>query len=80
MVNKYMPCTILGIGYFPIPYGCWCGITENWPPLSEPIDQFDAACKVHDYCYNNATKELGCTEFDRYGRFYNWHDEDGTVS
>jgi len=58
--------------YFPIPYGCWCGITLPYPPAhEEPIDEFDANCKVHDHCYDAAV-ETGCDWLDEYVWAYDW--------
>ena len=51
MAAQYMPCPF---PYFPIPYGCWCGITIPWPARHDPIDTFDEKCKIHDYCYEDA--------------------------
>ena len=45
MAYEYLPCL------FPIPYGCWCGITIPFPAQNDPIDEYDALCKSHDYCY-----------------------------
>ena len=51
MAVQYMPCPS---PYFPIPYGCWCGITIPFPARHDPIDTFDEKCKIHDYCYEDA--------------------------
>ena len=51
MAAQYMPCPF---PYFPIPYGCWCGITIPFPSGHDPIDTFDEKCKIHDYCYEDA--------------------------
>ena len=56
MAISYIPCSF---PYFPIPYGCWCGITVPFPPNhDEPIDNFDEKCKVHDYCYEDAYPQV----------------------
>ena len=56
MAIEYIPC---GFPYFPIPYGCWCGITLPYPPAhEEPIDSFDAKCKTHDICYDQSQIEV----------------------
>ena len=56
MAVEYIPCSF---PYFPIPYGCWCGITIPYPPAhEEPIDQFDAKCKTHDICYEESLAEV----------------------
>jgi hypothetical protein len=44
MTAAYVPCPI---PYFPIPYGCYCGITIT-PPPQPPIDVYDQECKDHD--------------------------------
>ena len=34
-------------------YGCFCGRTVPWPPKSnETVDEFDALCLKHDWCYH----------------------------
>ena len=55
MAVSYIPCSF---PYFPIPYGCWCGISVPFPPKHEPIDNFDEKCKVHDYCYEDAYPQV----------------------
>ena len=36
-----------------------CGITLPYPPAhEEPIDIFDAQCKTHDICYDQALIEV----------------------
>ena len=60
-----LPC------WFPIPYGCWCGISIPFPPPEDPIDEFDSSCKRHDYCYE-AGALLNCTSFDEYVWLYEW--------
>ena len=47
MAYAYLPC------YFPIPYGCWCGITIPFPAQNDPVDEYDALCKSHDFCYED---------------------------
>ena len=58
-----------------------CGITIPYPPLNEvPVDEFDAACKIHDHCYDDAI-ESGCNWLDEYVWQYKWHmDENSQVS
>ena len=64
MAISYIPCSF---PYFPIPYGCWCGITVPFPPNhDEPIDNFDEKCKVHDYCYEDAIKEVNIFDFENF--------------
>ena len=56
MAIEYIDCPF---PYFPIPYGCWCGVTIPFPPEhDEPIDTFDSLCKTHDYCYEDALAEV----------------------
>lgn len=77
MVAEYIPCPF---PYFPIPYGCWCGITIPFPPLhEEPVDVFDAQCKSHDYCYEEVNAEQGCNLLDNYFWSYEWHLIKGEV-
>ena len=57
--------------YFPIPYGCWCGLGPYQPNPHRPIDEFDAACKEHDLCYDEAVAS-GCDVFDEYFWNYSW--------
>jgi len=47
MTAAYVPCPF---PYFPIPYGCYCGITIT-PPPQPPIDIFDQECKDHDQVF-----------------------------
>ena len=47
MAYAYLPCL------FPIPYGCWCGITIPFPAQNDPIDEYDDLCKSHDFCYED---------------------------
>ena len=43
-----------GFPYFAIPYGCWCGINvAPIPEIPDPVDDFDAACRDHDACYED---------------------------
>ena len=36
-------------------YGCFCGKNSAWPPSSNrTMDEFDARCLVHDWCYHEA--------------------------
>ena len=60
MAVHYIPCDF---PVFPIPYGCWCGITVPFPAQHEPIDYFDEQCKIHDYCYEDAIKEVNILNF-----------------
>ena len=74
MFREYIPCPF---PYFPIPYGCFCGITINKPD-KPPIDEFDATCLVHDECYDEGIVE-GCSVFDEYVWNYDWEMKNGTV-
>ena len=47
-------------GLFPIPYGCYCGPSDDDVSF-DPVDAFDAACLVHDNCYREAP-EHGCRD------------------
>ena len=76
MAATHIPCDF---PYFPIPYGCWCGITLPWPSPYKPIDDLDEACKSHDWCYEAAADE-GCSIWDEYVFNYKWHDDNGEVS
>jgi hypothetical protein len=51
MAARYINCPF---PYFPIPYGCYCGITIV-PPDHPPIDEYDASCMVHDSVSPNFT-------------------------
>ena len=55
MASRVLNCTF---PYFAIPYGCWCGINVvSADAIPEPVDDFDAACRDHDACYERvATK------------------------
>ena len=55
MATKVIKCPL---PVFPIPYGCWCGInvTPN-PQIPDPIDEFDAACRDHDHCYEDGDED-----------------------
>ena len=75
MAATHIPCDF---PYFPIPYGCWCGITLPWPSPYKPIDDLDVACKTHDWCYEDAV-DSGCSIFDEYVFNYKWHDDNGEV-
>eukprot|EP00093_Oithona_nana_P002043 02043.XXX_36226_37015_1 [CDS] Oithona nana genome sequencing. len=75
MAVSYIPCSF---PYFPIPYGCWCGISVPFPPKHEPIDNFDEKCKVHDYCYEDAYPQ-GCDILDAYVWDYDWKIENNTI-
>ncbi len=44
MAAAYIPCDF---PYFPIPYGCFCGITITLP-VHPPVDAFDESCMIHD--------------------------------
>ena len=72
----YIPCPF---PYFPMPYGCWCGFTIPFPSPWMPIDDMDHSCKIHDYCYEEASANFDCGFFDDYIYSYDWHDEDGEV-
>jgi len=38
-------------------YGCFCGLTLDWPPKSnKTMDSFDEICFEHDWCYTRAEK------------------------
>ena len=77
MAADHIPCDF---PYFPIPYGCWCGITLPWPCPYKPVDDFDDLCKTHDYCYEEAEDSMGCSIWDEYLWLYKWHNgEDGEV-
>ena len=75
MAASHIPCDF---PYFPIPYGCWCGITLPWPSPWKAVDDFDSSCKTHDYCYEDANA-LGCGVMDDYVYLYSWDDVDGEV-
>ena len=60
MAVHYIPCDF---PVFPIPYGCWCGITVPFPAQHEPIDIFDEQCKIHDYCYEDALNAVNIFDF-----------------
>ncbi|XP_023342172.1 phospholipase A2 isoform X2 [Eurytemora carolleeae] len=76
MVAESIDCSF---PYFPIPYGCWCGITIPYPPVhEEPVDEFDATCKVHDHCYDDAV-EYGCDWLDEYVWSYDWDFDENNV-
>ena len=60
MAVHYIPCDF---PVFPIPYGCWCGITVPFPAKHEPIDIFDEQCKIHDYCYEDALNAVNIFDF-----------------
>ena len=75
MAATHIPCDF---PYFPIPYGCWCGITLPWPSPYKPIDDLDEACKSHDWCYEAAADE-GCSIWDEYVFNYKWHDDNSEV-
>jgi hypothetical protein len=55
---------------FPMPYGCWCGITIPFPAEGDPVDKFDQICKEHDYCYERGPEE--CSFIDEYFWPYSW--------
>jgi len=77
MAADHIPCDF---PYFPIPYGCWCGITLPWPCPYKPVDDFDDLCKTHDYCYEEAEDSMGCSIWDEYLWLYKWHNgEDGEI-
>ena len=61
MASKIIECPF---PYFPIPYGCWCGLTPDGT-TADPIDNFDTLCKKHDQCYDEGIKE-GCNSLDEY--------------
>jgi len=71
MAKKTIPC---GLPIFPLPYGCWCGV--NLGPEDEtlvPINDFDAACKVHDHCYDaTANSSSSCASYHEYATNYHW--------
>jgi hypothetical protein len=73
MAVYVLPCD------FPIPYGCWCGITDPFPAEGDPIDNYDQHCKNHDYCYVEGIEQLGCTVLDEYVWLYDWDKVDGKV-
>ncbi len=73
MMWNVLPCI------FPIPYGCWCGITIPFPAPEDPIDEYDATCKTHDFCYEDGAL-LNCTSLDEYVWLYSWDlTDDGRV-
>jgi len=77
MAIEYIPCPF---PYFPIPYGCWCGVTVPYPPAhEEPIDSFDAKCKTHDICYDESLTQ-GCSLWDNYVWNYKWKIENGEIT
>ena len=44
-----------------IKYGCFCGLTRPWPPASnQTMDDFDAICRDHDYCWDRVQKANYC--------------------
>ena len=76
MAAEHIPCDF---PYFPLPYGCWCGITYPFPSPWKPVDSFDATCKTHDFCYEDANS-AGCGVMDDYVWNYKWHNLEGEVS
>lgn len=76
MLAKHVPCES---PYFPIPYGCWCGITGNVTTPPKPVDDFDAMCMAHDNCYEKANDDHNCTAIDDYIKLYKWDYLDGQV-
>jgi hypothetical protein len=74
MALRVLPCA------FPLPYGCWCGITIPFPPSGGPIDKWDEMCKVHDYCYVDGQKDIGCNFIDVFIWPYAWDYVDGKVN
>ena len=77
MATKVIKCPL---PVFPIPYGCWCGITLSKDP-GDPIDDFDAACMVHDHCYDRLEEDKKCSNnINEYTANYKWHvDQDFKV-
>ncbi|ELU5588530.1 hypothetical protein SCB17_003049 [Clostridium perfringens] len=39
-------------------YGNWCGPGHSGP--GAPVDEIDACCKKHDYCYDSSTPKRAC--------------------
>ena len=68
-------------GLFPIPYGCYCGPSEeDGDPTYTPIDAFDAHCQIHDQCYNVVRRPEVCNA-SAYFISYSWDlDENEEVS
>ena len=77
MATKVIKCPL---PVFPIPYGCWCGITLSKDP-GDPIDDFDAACMVHDQCYHKLKEDKKCSNtISAYATPFKWHvDKDNKV-
>ena len=52
-------------------YGCFCGSNYwDWPPTSNmTMDEFDAICLYHDWCYQEAE---GLEECSGYSTTYNY--------
>ena len=79
MAAEHIPCDYT---WWHISYGCWCGITIPFPSPWKPIDTFDAACKTHDYCYQDTQDNdtLDCDILDEYVWNYKWDTVDGEVN
>ena len=69
MGAEMIPCSY---PWFPIPYGCFCGVELGPEDQFKPMDEFDEACRIHDHCYDDALKIPGCEGEKEYIHDYKW--------